>query len=56
MSSAKKLCMYEYDKQIAAAFKVDCEEFLEEFEKMKSCRFTDFSKVWHLKNFTFIFA
>ncbi|XP_018570713.1 snRNA-activating protein complex subunit 1 [Anoplophora glabripennis] len=56
MSSAKKLNLYEYDKQIAGAFKVDCEEFLEEFEKLKSLRFTDFTRVWQLKNFTFVFA
>lgn len=56
MSLPKKSALYEYDKQIASAFKVDCEELLEEFEKLKSLRFTDFAKVWQLKNFTFVFA
>lgn len=56
MSLPRSLSLYEYDKQIAAAFKVDCEELLEEFEKLKSLRFADFTKVWHLKNFTFVYA
>ncbi|KAJ8917231.1 hypothetical protein NQ315_002248 [Exocentrus adspersus] len=56
MSDKKKFSLYDYDKQIAAAFKIDCEEFLDDFEKLKSLRYQDFARVWQMKNFTFVFS
>ncbi|KAJ8956263.1 hypothetical protein NQ318_014998 [Aromia moschata] len=52
----KKFCLYEYDKELAIAFKGDCEEFLQEYESMQSLGYDDFAKVWQLKRFTYVFA
>lgn len=48
--------LFEIDKELAAAFKADCEEFLDEFEKLNSFNFLDFAKVWRQKKFTYIYA
>lgn len=52
----KKALMYQYDKELISAFQVDCEIFLDEFEKYQSFSFTDFQKVWHQQKFSYIFA
>lgn len=48
--------LFEFDRELAAAFKADCEEFLDEFDKCNSFSFLDFAKVWKQKKFTYVFA
>lgn len=48
--------LFELDKELAAAFKADCEEFLEEFEKLDSVDFIDFARIWRKKKFSFVFG
>lgn len=48
--------LFEFDKEIAAAFKADCEEFLEEFDKLNSFDFVEFARLWRKKQFTYVFA
>ncbi|CAH1155535.1 unnamed protein product [Phaedon cochleariae] len=52
----RKSLIYHYDTEIASAFKVDCEEFLDEFESLQSFNYSDFVEIWQHKNFSYIFA
>ncbi|CAG9853532.1 unnamed protein product [Phyllotreta striolata] len=51
-----KPLLYEYDKELASAFQLDCEFFLLEYEKYESCSFKDFVTLWREKAFTNVFA
>ncbi|KAJ8980812.1 hypothetical protein NQ317_000544 [Molorchus minor] len=42
--------------ELAVAFKRDCEDFLEDYERMKSLNYDDFTKIWQSKKFTYVFA
>ncbi|KAG5895501.1 hypothetical protein JTB14_034817 [Gonioctena quinquepunctata] len=55
-SSQEKKSLYQYDRELASAFKVDCDELLDEFEKLQSFCYVDFAKIWNQNNFTYVFA
>lgn len=48
--------LFELDKELSAAFKADCEEFLDQFEKLNTYNFLDFAKLWRQQSFTYVFA
>lgn len=52
----KETIIIKYKKAATASFKVDCEAFLEEFEKLQSLNFADFANIWQSMDFTYIFA
>lgn len=54
--SSLKQYHQDYDRKLATAFRTDCEEFLEKFEKLQTLKFSEFAKIWKEKHFTCVFA
>ncbi|CAH2003082.1 unnamed protein product [Acanthoscelides obtectus] len=48
--------IYYYDRQLLAAFKKDCEDLFDEYEKLNTLSFDEFANLWREKNYSFIFA
>lgn len=45
-----------FSKEMTTAFQEDCEQFLLEFEKLKSFKFQDFSEIWKEMGFTYVYG